>query len=79
MPWTSSFCVVMKAEQKKPSVSSVDWAALKASNPRDYDGHTEFHRMTPAARLEWLDSAVEFVAQGKQAAGRAHHRSEHRG
>jgi len=45
-----------------------DWAVLRQSQPSDYDGHTGFDRMTPAARLEWLDTAVQFVAD---AAGRA--------
>ncbi len=26
----------------------------------DFDGHTEFHRLTPAQRLAWLSAAVKF-------------------
>lgn len=44
-----------------PTVSPSDWEALRLSRPEDYDGHTGFDRMTPAARLAWLDAAVEFV------------------
>ena len=40
-----------------------DWAVLQRSRPEDYDGHTEFARMSPAARLAWLDTAVEFVSR----------------
>jgi len=29
--------------------------AVRHSRPEDYDGHTEFDRMTPAQRLAWLD------------------------
>lgn len=30
---------------------------IKESSPRDFDGHTEFSRMTPDQRLSWLDEA----------------------
>ena len=31
------------------------------SRPQDYDGHTEFDRMTPGQRLAWLDEATMYV------------------
>lgn len=46
-----------------PAVTPSDWAVLRHSRPEDYDGHTGFERMTPAARLAWLETAVEFVSQ----------------
>jgi hypothetical protein len=41
---------------------------LARTTPADFDGHTEFARMTPAQRLEWLDLAVQFIqdAKGRQ-------------
>lgn len=30
---------------------------LEQSTPADFDGHTEFSRMTPDERLSWLDEA----------------------
>ncbi|MBT8043076.1 MAG: hypothetical protein KJN98_07885 [Pontiella sp.] len=30
---------------------------LEKSTPSDFDGHTEFSRMTPDERLSWLDEA----------------------
>ena len=35
--------------------------AVRHSRPQDYDGHTEFDRMTPSQRLAWLDEATMFV------------------
>jgi hypothetical protein len=58
----------MNAEQQ-PSFRATDqdWETLRQSKPADYDGHTGFDRMTPAARLEWLDAAVQFVSEAKHA------------
>ena len=36
-------------------------AVLESAKPEDFDGHTEFYRMTPLERLRWLDQAVEMV------------------
>jgi hypothetical protein len=30
---------------------------LKQTSPEDFDGHTEFARMTPDQRLTWLEEA----------------------
>lgn len=30
---------------------------VEATRPSDFDGHTEFSRMTPDQRLSWLDEA----------------------
>lgn len=40
-------------------------ATVRHSHPEDYDGHTEFARMTPDARLAWLEAAVRFVQSSK--------------
>jgi len=36
-------------------------AVLQNAKTEDFDGHTEFYRMTPLERLRWLDQAVEMV------------------
>ncbi|HUJ11990.1 MAG TPA: hypothetical protein VL171_18425 [Verrucomicrobiae bacterium] len=38
----------------------------------DYDGHTEFDRLTPEQRLMWLSQAAQFVVAARQS-GRADH------
>jgi surface antigen len=42
--------------------------AVRLSRPEDYDGHTEFDRMTPGQRLAWLDQATMFVFNQRAAA-----------
>jgi len=54
-----------KKSQPTGSATAADWDALQKSQPSDYDGHTGFARMSPDARLRWLDQAVEFVARHK--------------
>jgi hypothetical protein len=39
--------------------------ALAQCKPEDFDGHTEFHRLTPEQRLEWLCQAATFVYKFK--------------
>ena len=46
-------------------------AALDRCQPEDFDGHTEFHRLTPEQRLEWLAEAATFVYENR---GRAQER-----
>jgi hypothetical protein len=56
----------MKSEPPRPPIvgpTAADWEVIKRSCASDYDGHTGFAQMTPAARLAWLEDAVEFVAQ----------------
>ena len=45
-------------------------AALEKAKPEDFDGHTEFHRMTPLQRLRWLDQAVAMVLKLRLKGGR---------
>jgi hypothetical protein len=42
-------------------------AAVRQSKPEDYDGHTEFARLSPNDRLTWLEAAVRFVQASKEA------------
>lgn len=42
-------------------------AIIARSKPEDYDGHTEFERLSPRARLEWLESAVRFIESSRRA------------
>ncbi|HXN35088.1 MAG TPA: hypothetical protein VN877_02890 [Opitutaceae bacterium] len=39
--------------------------AIARSRPEDYDGHTEFERLTPAERLVWLESAIRFISSSR--------------
>ncbi len=38
---------------------------IARSRPEDYYGHTEFGRLIPRERLEWLDSAVALIESVK--------------
>lgn len=42
-----------------------DFEVVRACSPQDFDGHTEFHRLSPRQRLLWLDEAVAFIAAAK--------------
>jgi hypothetical protein len=54
----------MKPEISFPMEASAhDWEVLRQSRPEDFQGYTGFERMTPAARLEWLEAAVQFVTE----------------
>ena len=39
--------------------------ALAQCTPQDFDGHTEFQRLTPEERLDWLFQAATFVHEFK--------------
>ena len=39
--------------------------AVRHSRPQDYDGHTEFDRMTASQRLAWLDEATLLILSHK--------------
>jgi len=45
----------------KDKVQEQALEAVRHSRPQDYDGHTEFDRMTPGQGLAWLDEATMFV------------------
>lgn len=39
--------------------------ALAQCTSADFDGHTEFHRLTPEQRLEWICQAATFIHEFK--------------
>ncbi len=39
---------------------------IAQSRPEDYDGHTEFERLSPSDRLDWLDAAVTFIEDSQR-------------
>ena len=39
--------------------------ALAQCKPEDFDGHTEFYRLTPEQRLEWLCQAATSFTSSK--------------
>jgi hypothetical protein len=38
---------------------------IARSKPEDYDGHTEFERLSPSERLDWLDGAVALIEDAR--------------
>lgn len=56
----------MSEQTKQPLCSGdADLAVVRTSSPADFDGHTEFYRLTPSQRLAWLDEAVAFIGAAK--------------
>ncbi len=49
----------MSEEERRPSAQFE--TILASCHPEDFDGHTEFPRLTPEERLEWLYQAATFV------------------
>jgi len=47
------------------SSALADLETVRRSKPSDFDGHTEFHRLSPRQRLAWLDEAVAFITASK--------------
>ena len=43
------------------TVNREDWKVLSSISAEHFDGHTEFYRMSPEQRLQWLDDAVDFI------------------
>jgi hypothetical protein len=50
---------------RKKSTRAEFARALARCKPEDFDGHTEFYRLTPEQRLEWLCQAATFVHEFK--------------
>lgn len=44
--------------------------ALARCTPRDFDGHSDFDKLTPDQRLRWLDELIAFVSEHKGLAAR---------
>ena len=49
----------------KKSTSEEFERALARCRPEDFESHTEFFRLTPAQRLDWLCEAATFVYEFK--------------
>jgi hypothetical protein len=45
--------------------SPADLEVLRRTTAADFDGHTEFQRLSPRQRLAWLDEAVAFITAAK--------------
>jgi hypothetical protein len=41
---------------------------IAATDEEDFDGHTEFYRLSPAERLAWMESAVCLIESRRKAA-----------
>lgn len=54
----------MSANHDQPLPEPIP-SVIAESSQADYDGHTEFARMTPSQRLAWLDQAVLFIHRSK--------------
>lgn len=39
---------------------------LAKASPSDFDGHTDFDRLTPEQRLLWLSQCAQFFSEVKQ-------------
>jgi len=48
------------SSQKNPENKTEFELDLSKLKPEDFDGHTDFDKLTPDQKLEWLSSAVQF-------------------
>ncbi len=55
----------MKNRKSEIKPSAEFERALAQCKPEDFDGHTEFYRLTHEQRLEWLCQAATFVYEFK--------------
>lgn len=56
----------MKTEkQVQPQEFAAQIAGL---TNQDFDGHTDFHRLSPLERLRWLDAAIDFIEATRSSA-----------
>lgn len=55
-----------------PSAAAVEDAlrVLAAAAEEDFDGHTEFQRLSPAERLAWMDGALALIESRRIVANR---------
>jgi hypothetical protein len=47
--------------------SHADLEVVRRAKPSDFDGHTEFDRLSPRQRLVWLDEVVAFITAAQRA------------
>ena len=54
-------------KEKKDSSADMEefMKMLDKTTPSDFDGHTDFDRLTPEQRLLWLSQCALFVAEVK--------------
>jgi hypothetical protein len=52
-------------ENTHSHAAAADLEVLQRTRAADFDGHTEFHRLSPRQRLAWLDEAVAFITAAK--------------
>jgi len=71
MPSTLNSSAAMSPEDRQPAREKDTVAAaltvIRGSRREDYDGHTEFARLSPGERLAWLEGAIRFVVASKAA------------
>lgn len=56
-----------EAKDRPTSRLLADLEVVRHTTPSDFDGHTEFHRLSPRQRLVWLDEAVAFITAAQRA------------
>ena len=56
-----------ETEHRPPACSRADLEVVRRATPSDFDGHTEFDRLSPRQRLVWLDEAVAFITAAQRA------------
>ncbi len=44
-----------------------DIDVIKSTDPKEFQGETEFRKLSPAQKLEWLANAAAFVLSAKKA------------
>lgn len=62
----------MSVDLKSPESDPIDpavRAVLATTSPADFDGHTEFHRLTPRERLLWMESALSLIERNRSRRG----------
>lgn len=58
---------MFEATQLSASKLQESLDVLRLHEYEDFNGHTEFHRMSAQQRLVWLDGAVAFIREAKNA------------
>jgi hypothetical protein len=56
-----------KTRNEVRATKSAQPDGITRSRPEDYDGHTEFARLSPGQRLRWMEGALRFIQQAKRA------------
>ena len=56
---------MFKSSTQPPTKTTEALEILQRYGAENFDGHTEFHRLTAQQRLAWLDEAVGFINEAK--------------